>query len=232
MSWVLCPGGMPDVPSCPVDDPVGGFVRAPVATAQEATADLVGGWRRWLFWACVTVAVICGAVGIFELVSPLDVRLLPDPRLFADVALVGSVALLAAVALSRLRVWVKAVAVATAAAVVFGLMGFAALALLTGGNTAIAEEDVPGTATTVAILDQGFSGDLLLVLRGDLGPFSRQKVIMDTAGCHVWLGGSGDRSIEIQVGSNSAGSQPCEAIGDYLVVVGDDGWSTSVERVG
>ena len=198
-----------------------------VSSTRGALDDLIGDSRRLLFWVSAIAGTVLTAVVLVEWLRPFDIRMIPDPRTVAGLAVVGAGCAFVALLTSRMTLWVKVVAALFAAAALLATVGLAGLALLSGGRGVVWSAPVPGTGTSVVAIDAaGDVGDEV-VLRGTLGPLPRERVLLDTAGCNVFLGETGTRSAQIDV---TAVSSDCRSSGHYLVTIGSDDWSTTVER--
>lgn len=186
-------------------------------------ADPAGGENtRLVYWGAVAVVVLTTPVVLLEWVRPFDVRTVADPGVVLVIAVIACVALLVAVMASRLLVSIRVLGSFVIVVALVPLVVLAGLVLVFGSRRVETTSRVPGTRVSIAVMTSDE-----VVLRGKLGPIPRERVVLDTEGCFVFIRSTGDRTAQLHVTDPSSS---CDVEGDYLVTVDKDGWSTTIER--
>jgi hypothetical protein len=188
------------------------------------------GWSL-IVGAASAVALVLALVGWLR---PMDVALVPSAVQVCVLGLVGFGGVIAAARLRKRSGPARAI-------VLLGGVGLALMVAVTSlvlvfgsGVTSETAVAVPGTDLTLVDVDRaGFldSSDEV-VLEGRLGPLPRRRTIIRLGySCTATIRPVGPRTIEVTVEEMTEGCLSFGRGGTYHVVVGADGWSTTIERV-
>lgn len=190
--------------------------------------------RRMIGWVSGAAAIGCFGLAVVLGTRPLDVVITRRFDVVMLLGLAGVVLLAVAAFVAPAPQFLRVIAVfmlGPGALLACGLV--VALAFNVGGGYVEVESvEVPDANVRVVLLEHsGALGGSEVVLRGRLGPLPRERSLLNTSDCVVFLRAAGPRRVVVSVHAQSGCAVGTTSSSEYHVVVLDDGWSTDMSQV-
>lgn len=190
--------------------------------------------RRSAAIAAGAVAAVSLAFLAIGLARPADIELAASSFDLCLAGLVGFGAVAAVGACMRGTTTVRPLAFLVGGVGLAVMTGVTLLiAVLGGGSVRQTEVAVPDTDLTMSVVTgDGPLGEDAVVLQGHLGPLPRRRVVASLShSCTASIKPVGPRTIEATMTELTEACGSVGRGGTYLINVGADGWSITIERV-